>query len=169
MSLQGLIDRVLAADTVLAALDAGRRLRREVRRRDAAATARRLLAHCGEDVDTLSQLLLVRALARLDGPLVDRALVAMLGDSDPGLRQHAAWALGERPPVTAALPGLLRLAAAGGFGTLLAQLAIERWGGSHPAGHLASVGAGAVLPLSAPRGRWPRPKDLPRGRASPRP
>ncbi len=128
MPLEKLIDRVRASESVLAALAAGRRLRRAAARHERPrAAARRLLDRCGEDADGLTQLLLVRALARIPGPLADGVLVAMLGDGDAGLRQHAAWALADRPPATAALPGLLRLAADGGFGTMLAQLAVERW------------------------------------------
>ena len=122
MTLERLINRRVAGDTVVAALGAGRRLRREVRQRaHPEATARLLLAHCGEDVDALTQLLLIRALDRVPGSRADAAFVAMLGDGDAGLRQHAAWALAERPPVAAALPGLLRLEADGGFGTVLAR------------------------------------------------
>ena len=133
MSLERIIAQVRNAETIFAALAASRRLRRQIEREGRPrATTRLLLANCGEDADALTQFLLIRALARVEGPLADDALVALLEDGDEGLRRHAAWALGERAPVAAALPGLVRLTAGGGFGTMLAQMAIERWSADVP-------------------------------------
>ncbi len=67
------------------------------------------------------------ALGRLPEAAVDRALLALLQDDEPTLREVAALTLVDRRPWWPALPALQREAAGGGFGGMLAELALEEW------------------------------------------
>ncbi len=67
------------------------------------------------------------ALGRRPEAAVDRALLALLQDDEPTLREVAALTLADRRPWWPALPALRREAAGGGFGGMLAELAVEEW------------------------------------------
>jgi len=67
------------------------------------------------------------ALGRRPEAAVDRALLVLLQDDEPTLREVAALTLADRRPWWPALPALRREAAGGGFGGMLAELAVEEW------------------------------------------
>jgi len=77
--------------------------------------------------DTLSRLAASHALGRRKDIAVDRALLARLDDEEPSVREAAALAFTERACFTPAIPALSREVAAGGFGGMLAELALEEW------------------------------------------
>jgi glycosyltransferase involved in cell wall biosynthesis len=81
-----------------------------------------------EHGDGTARILAIQALARQPGEPTQSRLLAALADTDRGVREHAAWALGERSPDARALPGLLSVLDTGGYGGMLAQLTLERWG-----------------------------------------
>ena len=115
-----LLERVLAGDTLLDSLHAGADVRAWVAAGDG-----------GEEVldafargDELARLLLLPAVALVPGPTADALLLDAL---DGPVREHAAWALGDRAPLPGALVALERLRAEGGFGGMLAELTVDRW------------------------------------------
>jgi glycosyltransferase involved in cell wall biosynthesis len=77
--------------------------------------------------DVLARAAAGYALARVPGDTVDRALLALLEAGHPTLGEAAALTLSERRPWSPALPALRRGAAAGGFGGMLAELALDEW------------------------------------------
>jgi glycosyltransferase involved in cell wall biosynthesis len=111
--------------SVLDALNAALALRRAGRLDRHAAEALEAELEHG---DGAARLLAIHALARQPGEPTQSRLLAALADTDRGTREHAAWVLGERPPDARALPGLLSVLDAGGYGGMLAQLTLERWG-----------------------------------------
>ena len=68
------------------------------------------------------------ALGRRPEAAVDRALLSLLQDDEPTLREVAALTLAHRRPWSPALSALRREAAGGGFGGMLAELARSRSG-----------------------------------------
>lgn len=79
------------------------------------------------DNDPLAAYLAVHALAGVASEEVDALLARLVTSDHPGLREHAAWALSDRRPTAAAVPGLCALASNGGFPQMLAELALETW------------------------------------------
>ncbi|CAN5745303.1 hypothetical protein BH23ACT4_BH23ACT4_03320 [soil metagenome] len=77
--------------------------------------------------DPIAGYLAVYAMADVASSGVDTALLGYLTGEDPGMRQHAAWALSRRRPYPAALGALVDLAEEGGFSQMVADLAIENW------------------------------------------
>lgn len=67
------------------------------------------------------------ALGRRPEAAVDRALLVLLQDDEPTLREVAALTLAHRRPWSPALSALRRAAEGGGFGGMLAELALEEW------------------------------------------
>ena len=89
--------------------------------------ARRRLAAAALDGDAVSRLLGLQVLAQARDGWSARVLLDALSSADAGHREHAAWALGGRPPDRRATPLLRRLAVGGGFASMLAGLTLERW------------------------------------------
>ncbi len=77
--------------------------------------------------DTLSRLASSHALGRREDIAIDHALLARLDDKEPSVREAAVLAYTERACFTPAIPALGREVAAGGFGGMLAELALEEW------------------------------------------
>ncbi|HEU6445066.1 MAG TPA: glycosyltransferase [Gaiellaceae bacterium] len=115
--------RTLVGGSVLEALTAALALRRT----PADDIARRRLAAAARGGDPTSRLLALHALAPGEDRRAGHLLLDALGSGDAGRREHAAWALGERPRNGRAVAGLRALAAGGGFAAMLAGLTLERW------------------------------------------
>ncbi|MDF2749273.1 MAG: group 1 glycosyl transferase [Gaiellaceae bacterium] len=115
--------RAIESGGVLDALRAAGRLRRL----PAARVDPRPLLGIVSHGDVLARAAAGYALGRVPGAAVDRALLALLETGNPTLREAAALSLSERRPWSPALPALGREAAAGGFGGMLAQLALDEW------------------------------------------
>lgn len=108
-----------------------------LRRAPADGSAARL-ALAARGGDPTSRLLALHALAPVPHPVAGRLLRESLTGADAGRQEHAAWALGDRPPERRAAGRLRDLRAGGGFAGMLAGLTLERW--------------------------WPRPAPRPRRR-----
>lgn len=74
----------------------------------------------------------VHAAAHVDDAAAADVLEAALRDSRPFLREHSAWAFELRRPRTTAIPPLVELVIAGGFGGMIAQRTLEAWGDEAP-------------------------------------
>ncbi|MEO8830425.1 glycosyltransferase [Lapillicoccus sp.] len=101
-------------------------------REDDPASALVLLDEATYESDQLTAILAVHALSAIAGEAPASALAALLHRQEAHLREHGAWALGSRPLVSAALPGLVALVATGGFTGALAQRTLETWAGTDP-------------------------------------
>ena len=100
----------------------------ELRRLPAARVdPRPLLRAAAGSGDVLARAASGYALGRRPEAAVDRALLSLLQDDEPTLREVAALTLAHRRPWTPALSALRREAAGGGFGGMLAELALEEW------------------------------------------
>jgi glycosyltransferase involved in cell wall biosynthesis len=82
--------------------------------------------------DPLAAYLAVHALGAVRAPAAGATLVHWLEAGDPGLREHAAWALMNHEPTAPAVPRLLELASQGGFTQMLAELTLETWASRQP-------------------------------------
>jgi glycosyltransferase involved in cell wall biosynthesis len=134
-----LLDRVLSGETLLESLHAGADVRAWVT--ESAGNGAAVLDAFGRG-DELARVLLLPALALVPGPEADALLLDAL---DGPAREHAAWALGDRPVLPAALAALTALEADGGFSGMLAGLTLERWAAPAP--------AAPVVPAAPPAGR----------------
>ncbi len=86
-----------------------------------------LAAAVEDDSDQLTAIAAVHALAAVRDRLGLGVLTALVDHGAPYLAEHAAWALAEATPTEDALPGLVRMTAAGGFAGMLAQRTLEAW------------------------------------------
>jgi glycosyltransferase involved in cell wall biosynthesis len=87
------------------------------------------------DVSPVAALAAMESLVRIRHPLADDMLVDLLERSNPLVRRHAAWRLGDRQPSFRAVPGLVELVAAGGIDTMHAHRTLRTWAAAagHPA------------------------------------
>jgi hypothetical protein len=99
----------------------------QIRRLPAARVDARPLLGIVSHGDVLARAAAGYALGRVPGAAVDRALLSLLEAGNPTLSEAAALSLSERPPWSPALSALRREAAAGGFGGMLAELALDEW------------------------------------------
>ncbi len=123
--------RSLERGGVLEALQSAARLRRRPEDADLGG----LVRLAGEG-DVLARMTSAYALGRRPEAQAGHALLALLETGDPSLQEAAALALAERLPLSAARDPLTRLAREGGFGGMLAELALDDWSaapGSTPA------------------------------------
>ncbi len=127
MSLVDLIHNVTETDGITAALTAGRELRRGVSRETDCQSATRHLVDGLDRGDALSRYMMIAALGVVPDRRAGDALAALLANGDQGIREHAAWALADVPPVLSALDDLVDMVALGGFPGMLAQMTIEAW------------------------------------------
>ncbi len=104
--------------------------------------------------DQMAAIAAVHALAAAPGVEPGERLAALLYQEGSFLREHAAWALGSRSPVGAALSGLVDLVLDGGFAGALAQATLESFAAQDPG--LVRDALVAALPyatLEGSRGR----------------
>jgi len=127
------LKRLRNAPTILAALE----------RFDAVATAAwrddpevsvPLLRDAIDDVsDQVTALAAIHALAAVPDPVTaPAAMLALLQDWRPHVREHAAWALATAPVEPLALPHLVEMVCRGGFSGTLAQMTLESWAKTAP-------------------------------------
>ncbi|MEO6142687.1 MAG: glycosyltransferase [Dermatophilaceae bacterium] len=131
MGIQTALDEVRQAASIL---DGIRRADRLIiaASRDGSSRTVRLLAAATESADQLSAIGAVHALGKVVGQSAGEALIALLRHDSLFLREHAAWALGARPPQRDGTPDLVRMVVQGGFPGMLAQRTLERWGLTAP-------------------------------------
>ncbi|GAA3953978.1 glycosyltransferase [Actinoplanes auranticolor] len=91
--------------------------------------------------DELTAVAAVHALGAVGDDNAGSVLTQLLSHPRGFLREHASWALMTQPPRGDALDPLVAAVAAGGFGGMLAQRTLARWG--------ATCGPGDVAILSA--------------------
>lgn len=119
--------------TILGAMNAGRELRRAVRKEWSQDRMAQLFVEpLRHDSDPLTRFLMIRALSEVTSADADEYFIALLNGDDDDLRRHAAWSFAERPMLSPALPGLTRLVIGGGFGAFLAQQVLEKWSWERP-------------------------------------
>ena len=85
------------------------------------------LVEAFESGDQLARALLLSTIALVLDPATDALLLDALEGSEPAEREHAAWALADRPAMPEAVPALRAMHAAGGFAGMLAELTLEGW------------------------------------------
>ena len=122
----------------------------QIRRLPAAHVDPRPLVGIVSGGDVLARAAAGYALGRVSGLAVDRALLSLLETGNPTLIEAASLTLSERRPWSPALPALRREAAAGGFGGMLAELALDEWLGdgladAPPVARARRVGVGSGL------------------------
>ncbi len=100
--------------------------------RDGSARTVLILAAATDSADQLSAIAAVHALGQVRGQSADEVLISLLRHDSLFLREHAAWALGARPPQPEGTTDLVRMVADGGFSGMLAQRTLERWGLTAP-------------------------------------
>ena len=100
--------------------------------RDGSSGTVRVLAEATDSADQLSAIAAVHALGHVRGQSAGEVLVSLLRHDSLFLREHAAWALGVRPPQPEGTLDLVRMVADGGFPGMLAQRTLERWGLNTP-------------------------------------
>ena len=112
-------------------------LRRSARVADGAAAASRPAALVGElgalaSGSALEGLLAIESLASVRTERAGEVLVDLLWHSNPAVRRHATWRLGEHPPHSRALPGLLDQLSGGGIDTMHAHRTLRTWAAADP-------------------------------------
>jgi len=120
--------------------------------RDGSARTVRILTAATDSADQLSAIAAVHALGHVRGRSADEVLLSLLGHDSLFLREHAAWALGARPPQPDGTPDLVKMVADGGFPGMLAQRTLERWGRTAPA-QVAHCLASALTQVADPDAR----------------
>lgn len=75
----------------------------------------------------IAALMAIESLAGIRHPLVDDALVDLLGHPRQIVRRHAGWRLGERHPTGRAYPALADMLTLGGIDTMHAHRTLARW------------------------------------------
>lgn len=100
--------------------------------RDGSARTVLILAAATNSADQLSAIAAVHALGQVRGQSADEVLISLLRHDSLFLREHAAWALGARPPQPDGTTDLVRMVVDGGFSGMLAQRTLERWGLTAP-------------------------------------
>lgn len=81
----------------------------------------------GHAEDPLAAYVALQAASRVPSRIVDQALSRFIKSDHSGLREHSAWALSRRRPMPSAVPDLVDMADAGGFGRMMAELTLENW------------------------------------------
>lgn len=132
MATQTVLDAVRAAPTLLEAIRTADELTIAAVS-DGGGRAVRLLTRAALDPsDQLTAIAAVHSLAQVFDEEADLALLRLLADERPFIREHAAWAFGGRLPRPAAVGPLLRMLRDGGFAGMLAQRTLLLWAPSTP-------------------------------------
>lgn len=120
--------------------------------RDGGSRTVRILAAATDSVDQLSAIAAIHALGQVPGPAADEVLISLLRHDSLFLQEHAAWALGARPPQPDGTPNLVRMVADGGFRGMLAQRTLEQWSVTAPE-HVSLCLDGALKQVAEPEVR----------------
>lgn len=131
MGIQTSLDAMREADRLVDALRLADDLAFEANREGGARTIRLLSAALGDD-DQIAAIAAVHALAQVFDEQADAALSRALSSDRAYLREHAALALGSRPPRLPAIGRLIAMIVDGGFRGMLAQNTLEKWAGMIP-------------------------------------
>lgn len=142
MGVQTALDAVRDAPTILDAMRRADDLAFEAGR-DPGVRTLRVLGRALAGDDQITAIAAVHALAGLYDAQAARMLSALLSDSRPSVREHAAWALGAGLPRIEAIGRLIGAVAAGGFTGMIAQRTLELW--SEAAGDTLAVSLEAAL------------------------
>jgi glycosyltransferase involved in cell wall biosynthesis len=95
--------------------------------------------------DQLTAIAAVRALGLLRSAGGEEALVDLVASGPRYLREHAAAALGEGTMSPGAVAPLVAMVARGGFGGMVAQQTLERWGAQRPDAVGVALSAAAAV------------------------
>ncbi|HET7800870.1 MAG TPA: glycosyltransferase [Humibacillus xanthopallidus] len=121
---------------------------------DSAETVRVLLSAILDPTDQLAAIAAVLALGGVRHSRAGSALVTVLREGPPHLRDHAVWALGGCELLPNALPLLIEAVVAGDFRGMLAQRTLESWALRTPDDVRVAVARGlASTTLTAARSR----------------
>ena len=124
----GIVERIVSSDAVLDAMRHMGELKRTASQAppdEALERLEPLVANFGSD--PLAAYLALFALSAVESHKADAVLVDALTHGDPGLAEHAAWALSRRRPIPSAMPRLIELSREGGFSQMMAELTLEAW------------------------------------------
>ena len=131
MGIQTALDEVRQAASILDGIRRADRLTIAASR-DGSSRTVGILAAATDSADQLSAIAAVHALGHVVGQSADKVLIALLTHDSLFLREHAAWALGARPPQPDGTRDLVRMVADGGFNGMIAQRTLEQWGLTAP-------------------------------------
>lgn len=151
MGIQTALEEVRQATSILEGLRRADRLTIAASQ-DGSPGTTRVLAAATDSADQLSAIAAVHALGQVRGRRADEMLISLLGHDSLFLREHAAWAIGARPPLPDGTPDLVRMVADGGFPGMLAQRTLERWALTTPE-RVALALAGALGQITDPEAR----------------
>ena len=132
MELQTILDAVRTAPSILEGIRRAEDLAVAAERKSGARDVSILAAAASDPADQLTAIAAVHALARIRDGSADPMLLSFLSHDSHFLREHAAWALGARPPQPGGIPLLVGMVAGGGFLGMLAQRTLEEWSGNAP-------------------------------------
>ncbi len=132
MELQTILDAVRTAPSILEGIRRAEDLAVAAERKSGARDVRILAAAASDPADQLTAIAAVHALAQIRDGSADPVLLSFLSHDSHFLREHAAWALGARPPQPGGIPLLMGMVAGGGFVGMLAQRTLEEWSGNAP-------------------------------------
>ena len=151
MGIQTSLDAVLGAERLVDAMRLADELAFEASREPGARTLR-ILSGALRGPDAVVAIAAVHAIGAIVDGEASRTLSELLSDDRPYIREHAAWALGGRLPVTGTIGRLIGMVAAGGFAAMLAQRTLEQW--STAAAEQIAVGLeSALLGVTSPDAR----------------
>lgn len=152
MGIQTTLDAMREAGSILLGMRAADDLTVSASR-DGGVRAVRLLAEAAVDpLDQLTAIAAIHALAEVFDESAGEALVTLLDNDTPFIREHAAWALGARLPRFDAISGLVSLVIAGGFSGMVAQRTLEQWARSAPE-HVALALEGTLVGVAGAEAR----------------
>jgi len=142
MALQSALAAVREAPFILDAVRAGDELV-VAAGNDGGPHAAAVLAAAVRDDDQVTAIAAVHALGAVFDDRAADELSELLSDPRTFVREHAAWALGNRVPRLDAVGRLVTGVAAGGFATVINQRTLRRWAHSAP-DHVALALEGAL-------------------------
>ena len=132
MELQTILDAVRTAPSILEGIRRAEDLAVAAERKSGVRDVSILAVAASDPADQLTAIAAVHALAQIRDGSADPMLLSFLSHDSHFLREHAAWALGARPPQPGGIPLLVGMVAGGGFLGMLAQRTLEEWSGNAP-------------------------------------
>ncbi len=155
MGIQTSLDALMKAERIIDAMRLADDLAFEASR-DPGPRTLRVLSGAIRNGDSVTVIAAIHALAAIPDEEASRLLSALLSNARPYVREHAAWALGTRPPRHDAIARLVWMVADGGFTGMLAQRTLEQWSGG-AADHLAVALESALIGVRRP---WARSRVI---------